>query len=45
LIEARHVARTLDAFVTPGVVFNFGMENMVTSNTTETELGDDTNKE
>jgi hypothetical protein len=45
LIEARHVGRTLDAFVTPGAMLNYGVESMVTSTTTEAELDDNTTNE
>ncbi|KAF8505102.1 hypothetical protein JB92DRAFT_3122720 [Gautieria morchelliformis] len=38
IIEARHVGCAMDAFLNPGMVFNFGLENMVAL--ASTTLGD-----
>jgi hypothetical protein len=45
VVEARHVGRTLDAFVTPGAMFNFGLESIITSTSAETSLEEGVTKE
>ena len=37
-VEACHVGQTMDAFLTPGAMFNYDLENLVTSTSTEGEL-------
>lgn len=44
-VEARHIGRTMDAFMTPGAMFNYGLENFVHGKSEEHELDATTTNE